>query len=65
MHPESDIDFLVAFQAGTRIGLIQFEFLIEELESLTGRRVDLVTRGGLKPWVRSQVLKDLRVLYAA
>lgn len=39
--------------------------LVEELESLAGRRVDLVTKRGLKPWVRPQVLKGARVIYAA
>ena len=64
-RPESDIDIMVEFEPGVRIGLIRFESLVEELESLAGRRVDLVTRRGLKPWVRPQVLKDARVIYAA
>jgi hypothetical protein len=37
----------------------------KELEALAGRRVDLVTRRGLKPWVRPAVLKAARVIYAA
>jgi predicted nucleotidyltransferase len=53
-RPESDIDIMV-----------EFESLVEELESLTGRGVDLVTKRGLKPWVRPQVLKDARLIYAA
>jgi predicted nucleotidyltransferase len=53
-RPESDIDIMV-----------EFESLVEELESLTGRGVDLVTKSGLKPWVRPQVLKDARLIYAA
>ena len=65
MRPESDIDMMVEFEPGARIGLIKFESLAEELEALAGRRVDLVTRGGLKPWVRPAVLKDARVIYAA
>ena len=65
MRPESDVDIMVEFEAGVRIGLIRFESLIEELESLAERRVDLVTKRGLKPWVRSEVLKDARVIYAA
>ena len=65
MRPESDIDIMVEFEPGVRTGLIKFETLIEALESLVGRRVDLVTRRGLKPWVRSQVLRDARVIYAA
>jgi uncharacterized protein len=65
MSPESDVDIMVEFEPGVRIGLIRFESLVEELESLAERRVDLVTKRGLKPWVRSEVLKDARVIYAA
>jgi predicted nucleotidyltransferase len=65
MRPDSDIDMMVEFEPGARVGLIKFESLAEELETLAGRRVDLVTRRGLKPWVRPAVLKDARVVYAA
>lgn len=65
MLPESDIDIMVEFEPGARIGLIKFESLVGELESLAGRKVDLVTKRGLKPWVRPRVLKDARVIYAA
>jgi hypothetical protein len=65
MGPDSDIDLMVEFEPFVRIGLIKFESLVEELESLAGRRVDLVTKRGLKPWVRPQVLKGARVIYAA
>jgi len=63
--PESDIDIMVEFEPGVRIGLIKFESLAEELEQLVGRGVDLVTKRGLKPWIRPHVLKDARVIYAA
>jgi hypothetical protein len=65
MSPESDIDLMVEFEPGTRIGLIRFESLADELESLAGRKVDLVTKRGLKPWIRPQILKDARVIYAS
>ena len=65
MRPGSDIDIMVEFEPGVRIGLIKFESLVEELEALAGRRVDLVTKRGLKPWVRPKVLKDARLIYAA
>lgn len=64
-RPESDIDIMVEFQAGVRVGLIKYESLVEELAALAGRRVDLVTKRGLKPWVRPEVLRDARVIYAA
>jgi predicted nucleotidyltransferase len=65
MRPESDIDLMVEFQPGARIGLIKFQSLVEELELLAGRRVDLVTARGLKPWIRPHVLADARLIYAA
>ena len=65
MTPDSDIDIMVEFEPETRVGMIRFETLAEELTVLAGRRVDLVTRRGLKPWVRNDILKDLRVIYAA
>lgn len=61
----SDIDIMVEFEPGVRIGLIKFQSLVGELELLTGRRVDLVTKRGLKPWVRPRVLRDARVIDAA
>ena len=63
--PDSDVDIMVEFKPGARVGLIKFENLAEELGALVGRRVDLVTKRGLKPWVRPGVLKDARVIYAA
>jgi predicted nucleotidyltransferase len=65
MRPESDIDIMVEFEPEVRIGLIKFESLVDEMELLAGRKVDLVTIRGLKPWLRATVLKDARVIYAA
>jgi predicted nucleotidyltransferase len=50
LRPESDIDFMVEFEAGARIGLLKFMSLSDELEAAVGRKVDLVTKRGLKPW---------------
>ena len=65
MRPNSDLDIMVEFEPGARVGLIKFEFLAEELTALAGRKVDLVTKRGLKPWVRPLDLRDARVVYAA
>jgi predicted nucleotidyltransferase len=65
MRPGSDIDVMVEFDPGARIGLLKFESLSEELEALVGRKIDLVTKRGLKAWIRPQVLKEARVVYAA
>ena len=52
MGEDSDIDVMVEFSPEVRVGMLRFAELNEELERLLGRRVDLVTKGGLKPWVR-------------
>ena len=65
MRPGSDIDVMVEFDPGARIGLLRFESLSEELGALVGHKVDLVTKRGLKPWIRPNVLQEARVIYAA
>jgi len=65
LRPESDVDILVDFQPDARIGLVKFAFLSEELEGLVGRKVDLVTKTGLKPRVRSEVLAEAQIVYSA
>jgi uncharacterized protein len=64
-NDESDIDLLVTFEPGTRVGFLTLARIQRELEALLGRKVDLVPKGGLKPVIRDSVLASARVLYAA
>jgi len=36
-----------------------------DLSDLIGRKVDLVSRNGLKPLIRGSILREARSLYAA
>jgi len=63
--PKSDIDLLVVFAADAQIGFLEWAQVQRELSGLFGRRVDLVSKRGLKPLIRDQVLASARVLYAA
>jgi hypothetical protein len=65
IRPDSDIDLLVDFKPDARIGLFKFAAMENELAVLLGRKVDLVTKNGLKPWIRPHVLRDAKILYAA
>ena len=65
MRPDSDVDLLVEFLPKADVGLVEHAGLMLELERLIGRRVDLVSRRGLKPRIRSSVLRDARLVYAA
>ena len=64
LRPESDIDLLVEFLPGAPVGLFELGEMGEDLETALGRKVDLVPKGGLKPLIRPDVLKDSRLLYA-
>ena len=61
---DSDFDFLVDFQPGSQVGLIQLGFLQQELEAALNRKVDLVPKRGLKPLIRSSILQHAEPVYA-
>lgn len=64
-RPDSDVDVLVELAANARVSLFDLADLQAELTDLVGVRVDLVTKGGLKPLIRDRVLREARRLYAA
>jgi uncharacterized protein len=64
-RPDSDLDLLVEFQTGAEIGLLDYSGLMEELSGLLGRKVDLVSKRGLKQLIRETVLREARLVYAA
>lgn len=57
---KSDIDILVEFSGP--IGLLKFIELEEFLKDLLGLKVDLVTRGALKPRIGERILKEVTYL---
>ena len=63
---DSDIDFLVEFEAGKIPGLIGLSRMERELsEILNGRKVDLRTPEDLSKYFREDVLARAEVQYAA
>jgi predicted nucleotidyltransferase len=63
--PESDVDVLVEFEPGSRIGLIRLAGLELELGEILGRKVDLNTPGFLSEYYRETILTQAEVLYEA
>jgi predicted nucleotidyltransferase len=63
-NDESDIDLLVEFLPDANIGLFEYEGLRLDLEDALGRRVDLVSKSGLKPLIRDEILGSSEPLYA-
>lgn len=63
--PTSDIDVLVEFKPGTRIGFFGFQALEDELTAMLGRRVDLNTPQCLSDSFRDQVLREAGPIHVA
>jgi len=61
--PDSDVDILVEFEPGTRMGLIRLSGLEIELGKIVGRKVDLNTPDFLSKYYRDQILTEADVQY--
>jgi predicted nucleotidyltransferase len=54
--PESDIDFLIELEPGR--SLLDHVALLQDLEDILGRKVDVVTDNGLHWYIRDRVKKE-------
>jgi hypothetical protein len=61
--PDSDIDVLVEFEPGTRVGLIKLAGLEIQLGQLLGRKAEMHTYKGLNPHFRDEVLRTAEKQY--
>jgi predicted nucleotidyltransferase len=67
-HAGSDVDLLIEFQSGARIGLLEMGGIKEELEELLGCQVDLLSRAAVErsrnPYRRESILAAPVTVYA-
>ena len=65
-RPESDVDVLVEFEPGSKIGFFELHDLEQELSGiLGGRKIDLRTPADLSRYFRDEVVALAEVQYAA
>ncbi len=68
-RPDSDIDALVTFEPHHGWSILDHVKMEDELASIFGRKVDLVSRSAVErsenPYRRRHILSSARVLYAA
>lgn len=57
-RPMSDVDLMVEFHPGEPGGLFRYVELKHALEGLLGRPVDLITKGNIKPRLKTRILKE-------
>jgi hypothetical protein len=57
---DSDVDLLVSVEPGrTLLDVIALE---QDLEALLARRVEVLTEGGLSPYLKERILNEARAL---
>lgn len=61
-RPDSDIGILITFVPNTKMGL-QFFGMIDDLEKLLNRSVDLVVEGDLLPFAAKSANRDKKLIY--
>ena len=62
--PTSDVDVLVEFEPGARVGW-EIITIQDELAALLGRPVDLLTPGSIRPAYRDEILSSAEDVYVA
>ena len=62
-NADSDIDISVELNHNkVPVGLFEFAGMQFYLEDLLGRKVDLVTKGGIKPLIKDRILSQLVIV---
>ena len=64
-RPDSDIDVLVEFQAGVRVGYLAIARMARELADILERDVDMRTPAELHPAFRDEVMEEALIEYVA
>jgi predicted nucleotidyltransferase len=54
--PDSDVDILVEFERASFNNFMDLQFYLEEV---LGARVDLITVGGISPYIKERVEKEV------
>ncbi len=55
-RPDSDVDLLVRMERGR--SLFDLVGLWQDLEELLGRKVDVISEGGMSPYIRERILSE-------
>jgi len=64
--PKSDVDVLISFEPDIPWSLFDWVDMIDELQGILGRGVDLVEKSGLRnPFRRHEILNNRLVIYDA
>lgn len=60
---KSDVDVLIKFEKGKEKGLLGLVQLKRNFQNVFKRKTDLLTVGGLSPYLRKDILNEMKVIY--
>jgi predicted nucleotidyltransferase len=60
---KSDIDIVIKFSK--KNGLLSLIRLKRELSEIIGKQIDLITEGSISPYLRKNIMNELKVIYNA
>lgn len=63
--PESDVDILAELDETKTVGMIEFIKIMDDLEDILKRKIDLVTTDGLSPHIKPFIDAEKIVIYEA
>jgi len=61
--PISDIDILVSFSENAKITLFTYVRIVNDLQRITGKKIDLVEEGQLKPFAYKSAEQEKLLIY--
>ena len=62
-RPDSDIDILVDLDRSVPMGLLQYAGMVNALEGILDKKVDMVAEGSVKPFVQDSINRDKVLVY--
>lgn len=60
---DSDVDLLVTFDKEAKVGLLRFAHILNGLEDVLDKNVDLVVDGTLLPFAAESANRDKKLIY--
>ena len=62
-RPDSDIDILIDLDQSAHIGLLQYAGMVNALEGILGKKVDMVAEGSVKQFAQDSINRDKVLIY--
>lgn len=59
----SDVDLLIDFEPQAVVGFMKFFDIQSDLEQALGKKVDLIVRDGVSPYLKKEIIDNSKIVY--